>query len=74
MEADYNHLNIFESATVVMASIGIVLISSLSFLSLPPSQQTAVEQSFMILDVREDFIQQTETIKLVFDFQQDFYD
>jgi hypothetical protein len=72
MQEDYQKLNIFHSATVVMISIGIVLILSIGFISLPKKAQIQVSQAVQVMDIHDDLGDIEETVRFVFQTQERF--
>jgi hypothetical protein len=74
MEENYQNLSFFHSATVLMIILGVLLVLSIIFLSLPMKHQVQVAQAFQILDIHKEWGDQIKIVKLVYQIQERFYD
>jgi hypothetical protein len=73
MTTNYQKLNPFEILSILVAVLGLGLILSEIFITLPQKQQLAVAQSFQIFDMRQEVSQVADTTQFVASTVNDFY-
>ncbi|OGE79907.1 MAG: hypothetical protein A2660_00430 [Candidatus Doudnabacteria bacterium RIFCSPHIGHO2_01_FULL_45_18] len=77
MHTDYQKINSFEVATVVVIAVGFLLVGAMLFASFTPRAQTQVAAAFRMLDVHQDFNATLDEVKFIASipnkFNQEFY-
>ncbi len=74
MKTDYQNLNLFEGLAVFLAAVGVGLVSTMMFMSMPSEQQISFKQAVAFLDIHEQAQAEMKTLALSFGLYENFLD